>query len=161
LADRGGWETDVVTSSSSSSVFPGFRVLLLGEEVHDRDEQDRGRLAEVDQFPDVGVSQDRLGLAQVGQHDAGVPVAGEQGAGMHVRDRVIIHVDDPDVRRDLLGDLVHITGIPVPTSMIWRMPAWPARNRTARCRKARFSRAIGRTSGAARSTSCAARRSTT
>jgi hypothetical protein len=86
------------------------RVLLIGAEVHDRDEQDPIGWLKVNQFLDVGVGQDRLGLAQVGQHNAGVPSASEQGAVMRVHDWVIIHVDDPDVRRDLLGDLVHVTG---------------------------------------------------
>jgi hypothetical protein len=42
--------------------------------------------------------------------------------------------------------------MPVPISMICRIPVSPTRNRTARCRNARLARAVSRASGAARST---------
>jgi hypothetical protein len=84
------------------------RILVIGHEMRDRDEQDSDWLAEVDQLPHPWVSQDRLGLAQVGQHDARVAVAGEQRAGMQMHDGTIIQGGNAHPRRDLLGDLVHI-----------------------------------------------------
>ena len=35
-------------------------------------------------------------------------VAGQQGAGVGEHDRVVVHVDDPGLRRDRLGDLVGV-----------------------------------------------------
>jgi len=52
------------------------RILLFGDEVHDRHQQQRDRLGEVDQPADLRVGQDGLGVAQVGQDDAGRTAAG-------------------------------------------------------------------------------------
>jgi hypothetical protein len=56
--------------------------------MQDRDQLKRSRLGWVDQFPDLRVAENRLRVAQVGQHDASAALAGEQGAGMDVDDRV-------------------------------------------------------------------------
>jgi hypothetical protein len=85
---------------------PG-RVLGVGEEVQDRHEQQGDRLAEVDQLPDLGVPQDPVGLAQVGLDHEGA-VAGQQGAAVRHHHRVVVHVHDPGVGGDLLGDLVDV-----------------------------------------------------
>ena len=57
-----------------------------------------------------GMLQDGLRVAQVGQHDAGGAAAAEQGVGVHMHDRVVVHVDHVGTRRDLPGDLVHVPG---------------------------------------------------
>ena len=69
---------------------------------------------------------------------------------MHVHDRVVVHVDHPGLRRDLPGDLVHVPGGGDAGADVDDLPypASPTRNRTARCRNARFARALARASGA-------------
>ena len=86
------------------------RVLLFGDEVHDRHQQQGDGLAEVDERADLRVGQDSLGFAQVGQDDAGGAAAGQQRVGVHVHDGVVVDVGDPGARRGLGGDLVHVPG---------------------------------------------------
>jgi hypothetical protein len=76
----------------------------------DRDEQEGHRLAEIDQLSNLRVSQDRAGLPQVGQDDAGGAAAREQRVGVHVHDGVVVHVNDPRVRCGGLGYLVGVLG---------------------------------------------------
>jgi DNA invertase Pin-like site-specific DNA recombinase len=64
-------------------------VLPFGDEVQDRDEQQRHRPGEVDERADFGVGQDGLGVAQFGQHDVGGAAARQQRVGVHVHDRVV------------------------------------------------------------------------
>ncbi len=54
--------------------------------------------------------EDDLGIAQVGQYDAGSSAAREQRARVHVNDRVIVHVNHAGPQRDLPGHLVHVPG---------------------------------------------------
>jgi len=105
------------------------RVLPVGDEVHDRHQQQGDGLAEVDECTDLGVGQDGLGFAQAGQDDAGGPAVGQQRVGVHVHDRVVVDVDHLRLRARLKRDLVGVAtvGSPAPTSMISRIPASPAR----------------------------------
>ena len=86
------------------------RSLLIGYEMDNRDHGHRGRLPEVDQLPDLGVGEDARRIAQVGQHDAGAALTSEQGIGMHMDNRIIVHIRHPHSRIDLMGDLMHIPG---------------------------------------------------
>jgi hypothetical protein len=87
---------------------PKPRSFVVGDEVEDPEEQERHRLAEIDQFSDLRLSQDRPGITQVGEDDAGVGVPSEQGVRVHSHDRVVVYVDHPHVRGDLPGDLMHV-----------------------------------------------------
>jgi hypothetical protein len=83
-------------------------VFVIGDEMQDRDQQQGYRLAEVDQFADLRVRQDRFGLPQVRQDDPGGTAAGQQGVGVHVHDRVVVHVGHARSGCDLFGYLVDI-----------------------------------------------------
>jgi len=52
------------------------RVLVFGDEVQDRHQEQRDGPAAVDQGADLRVGHDGFRFAQVGQHDAGGPAAG-------------------------------------------------------------------------------------
>ena len=67
----------------------------MGDEVQEGDHQDGDRPVEVEQAADLGVVQDALGVADVGQdHGGAALVAGEQGAGVDGDDRVVVDVGD-------------------------------------------------------------------
>jgi hypothetical protein len=59
-----------------------------------------------------GFVQDLPRVAHVGFNVAGGTAggAGQQRAGMHQHERVVVHVDDPRLRRYLLSDLVSVVG---------------------------------------------------
>jgi PAS domain S-box-containing protein len=82
-----------------------IRDVLQGHQEHDGD-----RLAEVELLG--GLSQDPAGIAGVGLDVGGGALggAGQQRPGVREDDRVVVHVDDPGFRRDLLGDLVRVIG---------------------------------------------------
>jgi hypothetical protein len=56
----------------------------------------------------VGVGQDRGGVAQVGLDDSRVWIVGQQPSAERHGDRVLVYVHHACVRGDVLRDLVHI-----------------------------------------------------
>jgi hypothetical protein len=79
--------------------------------VQDGEQQDRDRLAEVDQLADLRAGGDGGRVAEVAADggDALGPVL-EDGLGVQDDDRVAVNVDDPRVRVGGLGDLVDVGG---------------------------------------------------
>jgi hypothetical protein len=59
-------------------------VVVIGEEMHDRGEQQPDRLAQVDEPPEVAVGQDALRLAQVG-HERAVRAGRSRGPWARAR----------------------------------------------------------------------------
>jgi hypothetical protein len=86
---------------------PG-RVLLVGDELQDRQQHQGHRPAEV-QCPGRS-GQDGVRVVQVGLDVVArtLPGALQQGLGMQQHDGVVVDVDDPAVRRLALGDLVGV-----------------------------------------------------
>jgi hypothetical protein len=80
----------------------------IADERKHRDEQQPGRLAEVDQPPGAGVGQDLFRLVQVGVDDRGVLIPGEESLAVRDGDRVNVGIDNPAIRAGLLGDLMHV-----------------------------------------------------
>ena len=99
-------------------------VLGVRDERQHRDQQQPGRLAEVDQAPGGVVVEDLLRLAQVGLDDRRGRVPGQQRLAVRDGDRVNIGVDHPGVRAGPLDDLVDVplVGMPEPISRNWRTP---------------------------------------
>ncbi len=83
------------------------RVLVGREEVQDRHQQHRDRLAEVEQPAQLRVGEYPAWVAQVLRDDRGAVVAVQQVAGVGQHDRVVVHVHHAAVRCDILGHLVH------------------------------------------------------
>jgi hypothetical protein len=69
---------------------------LVGDEVQDRDQHQRDRLAEVQDLPDRRIGQDRLRVSQIGMDvgRAALGRAGQQLAGVPENERVVVGVDD-------------------------------------------------------------------
>ena len=106
-------------------------------------------LAEVEGARRTG--QDRGHVPHVGVHIADHPFRGagqhralQQDPGVDQHGGVVVRVDDPDLRRDPLRDLVRVAaaGSPAPMSRNCLIRAGPTRIRTARTRKARSARAV-------------------
>jgi hypothetical protein len=78
--------------------------------VHDPDQHQPDGLGEVEGAGHGRVAEDRLRLAEVGLDEGHPPLlaAGHQGPGVGQHDRVVVHVDDPRLRGQLLGDLVDV-----------------------------------------------------
>ncbi len=107
----GGMGDDQVAARRHGVSQPGDdpgRVLGVPDEMQDRDQQHRHRPGQVQQSPHRRVAQDHLRLAQVGQDGQGGGLVGQQRVGMRMDHRVVVDVDDPGVRRDLLRDLVDV-----------------------------------------------------
>jgi hypothetical protein len=107
---------------------PGW-VLLIGDEVQHRDQQHPDRPGKVQQPPHPRMAQDRLGLAQIGQHRNRGGVVGQQRAGVHMHHWVVIDIGHASVRRDRWATSWTLpwVGRPVPMSRNWRMPISAAR----------------------------------
>jgi hypothetical protein len=90
---------------------PG-RIVGVGQEVQDRDEDEPDRPAQVERPGHDRAGQDLLRVPQVPAEIGGLAAgrAGQQGVGVGEHDRVVVHVDHPGVRRGGLGDLVHVLG---------------------------------------------------
>jgi hypothetical protein len=71
------------------------------------DQQHGQRLAEIDEFPDAGMVDDRLRLAQVSLDHHRV-VTGLQRTGVSKHHRVVIDIHHAHTRVNPLGDLMHI-----------------------------------------------------
>jgi hypothetical protein len=86
------------------------RPVLIGDEVHDRDEQHNDRVAEIERCPQRGGGQDAARVAQVSVDVGGLPrgATGEQCPRVGEHDGVVVHVADPSLRNDALSDLVHV-----------------------------------------------------
>jgi len=84
------------------------RVVGAGHDVEHREQGDRDRAGEVKQ--PCGLPEDGVSVAQVRVDVLGGPgrAAGQQGAGVGQDDGVVVHVDDPGLRGDGLGDLVGV-----------------------------------------------------
>jgi len=93
--------------------------------------------------------QDGLRAAQVGLDRGRLVVAGQDGAAVQHGDLVDVDVHDPGVGAACwaIAWTLSMVGMPEPTSRNWRMPASPARKRTARPRNARFAAMVWRASG--------------
>jgi hypothetical protein len=76
----------------------------------DSHQHERDRLAEVQGLR--GGGQDLVGVAHVGVDVGRDPLrsAGQQGAGVGQDQGIVVHVDDPGVGGDSLGDLVGVVG---------------------------------------------------
>ena len=85
-----------------------LRLLGVQQEMQDRDEDEPDRLGEVNQPACLGMGQNRGRIAQVSLDNSGPAVAGQQLAALGHGDRVAVGVQHPRVRRDQLGDLVHV-----------------------------------------------------
>jgi hypothetical protein len=85
-------------------------IVGVADQVHDRDEHDRHRAAEV-QRP-RRLPHDRGGIAQVGVDvvDRAGYVAGQQRPGVQQDDGVVVDVDNARVRRRREHDLVRVVG---------------------------------------------------
>jgi len=141
------------------------RIVGIGDEMQDRDQQQPGRLAGIDQPPGDIAGQDLLRVAQVRIDDHGVRVARQDGPAVRDRDRdrVDVDVDHPGVRVGLLGDLVHVAlGRYARADIEELAGAASPRNRTALRRKSRPARAnslaLGSTAAIARPRSWSARK---
>ena len=79
--------------------------------MEDGEQQDRDRLAEVDQLAHRGAGGNAGRVAEIAPDggDALGPVL-EDGLGMQDDDRVAVNVDDPRIRVGRLGDLVNVGG---------------------------------------------------
>src|SRR5262249_14696049 len=84
------------------------RRFVVGDEVQYGNQQQRGGLAQVEQAAYGGVAEYLARLAYIAADRGGVGVTGEQFEAFADGDRVDVHVDDPGVGRDPLGDLVHV-----------------------------------------------------
>ena len=83
-------------------------VLDVGDGVQDGHQQDRDRVAEIDERPQLRAIQQLPWSAQV-RLDDGHPVgAGQQRPAMEEDDRVGVHVEHPGIGRDLMRDLMHV-----------------------------------------------------
>ena len=111
----------------------------IADERQHRDEQQPGRLADVDQPPGGLVGEDLLRLAQVGVDDRRVLIPGQESLAVRDGDRVNVDIDHPGIRAGLLGDLMHVPLSRDAGANIQEL-AIPAsvRNRTARPRKSRL-----------------------
>jgi hypothetical protein len=74
--------------------------------VQDAAEHQPDRLVPVEQF--AGRVQDAFGVAQVALDGKGPLVVGQQGGGVRDHHRVVVQVDDADVRVDALGKLMDV-----------------------------------------------------
>ncbi|SNQ49285.1 hypothetical protein FRACA_3160004 [Frankia canadensis] len=86
------------------------RVLVVGEEVQDRDDRQGDRLGQVERVAQLGRGEDRLDVVQV-RVEVGGAAAGaarQQGAGVSEDDRIVVGVDDAGFRGDGLGDLMQV-----------------------------------------------------
>ena len=84
------------------------RVVLVADRVQGQQADRRDWPGEVQRA--CGLLQDLRDIARIGVDVVGgaVRAAGQQRAGMSQHDRVVVHVDDPAVRRHLLRDLVGV-----------------------------------------------------
>jgi hypothetical protein len=76
--------------------------------VQDRQEQERRRLAEIDQLPQRRVGQDLARREQVLLDDRGVRDVVQHGPGVRQDHGVMVDVDHPGRRIGLLGDLMGV-----------------------------------------------------
>jgi hypothetical protein len=110
LADRTGrflvagevGQGEVAAGCQGSQVLPHQprRVAVVGHEVHHRSHQQAGRLAEVDQGPQLRVGQQALRVAQVAQDHLDPGGAVQQLPGLRPHHRVVVHVHDTARRLD-------------------------------------------------------------
>jgi len=76
------------------------RIAVVGHEVHHRGHEQAGRLAEVDQGPQLRVGQQALRVAQVTQDHLDPGGAAQQLPGLRPHHRVVVHVYDAALRVD-------------------------------------------------------------
>ena len=74
-----------------------------------RGHQQPGGLAEVDQFPQGRVGQDGTGITKIAQDDPDSGIVSDQGRRVLADHRVVVCVDHPALRIDLMHDLVRVT----------------------------------------------------
>ena len=84
--------------------------VVVGQEVHDRDQQHGDGLPEVKQRGEVGVGEDVAGLAQVAGDDGDGGAGGQQCPGVGEDDVVVVHVRDAGIPAGLVGYLVGVAG---------------------------------------------------
>lgn len=87
-------------------VHQGQRVVLVGDVVQYRREQQGDRSVQVELFR--GSAQHGVRLPQVGQHDLGAWLLGQQPAAVHHRQRFVVHVEHSEVVGSALGDVVDV-----------------------------------------------------
>jgi outer membrane protein assembly factor BamB/serine/threonine protein kinase len=87
-------------------------IIGILKEVHDRDEEQRDRLAEVKRLPHHRRRQDLLRAADVRLHVRGAPLRrrGQQRPGVREDEGVVVDVHDMRGRRDGLRHLMHVVG---------------------------------------------------
>ena len=98
----------------------GFGV--VADEVHDRDQHDRDRLAEVQRGRRRGNDRVRVPQVRVEVGARALRAAPQQRPGVGQHDRVVVDVDDPAVRRDALRDLVGVVGGGDPGADVQELP---------------------------------------
>jgi pimeloyl-ACP methyl ester carboxylesterase len=88
----------------------GIRIVGVGDEVQHRKQEQPHRLAQVQGLAHRRRPKDRVEVAEIGVEVPALPLwlAGEQGTSVCQHDGVVVDVDDPALRRDRLGDLVHV-----------------------------------------------------
>ena len=100
-----------VTAGREGAVQPGDeagRIGLVGDEVQDRQKQDRHGLTEVDKSGQLSIGEDDLGLAQVRLDDGRVRHGVQHVPAVRQHHRVVVDVDDPHIRAALAGHLVGV-----------------------------------------------------
>lgn len=85
-------------------------IVLVADEMQDRQDQDRHRLIEIDERTHPGMLEDRPRLPQVSADVVGVLVYREKCLSVDDGDGIVDRVDDPAVRRGGLGDVVVYPG---------------------------------------------------
>ena len=98
----------------------GQRVVLFGDVVQYRREQQGDRPVRVELLR--GSAQHGIGVPQVGQHDLGAWLLGQQPAAVHHRQRFVVHVEHPEVVGSALGDVVDVTDGRSPGSDVDELP---------------------------------------
>ena len=82
------------------------RLLLVKEKVQDAAQHQADRLVPVEQV--AGGGEDACWVAEVATDSERPLVVGQQRRGVGDHHRVVVQVDDADVRVETLGDLVHV-----------------------------------------------------
>ena len=87
-------------------------IVAIGDEVHDRYQQQRDQQAQVQGLPQVRGAKDGADIAQVGINAGGLAPPGRRSAAPARRehDGIVVHVRDQGPRVRVLRDLVHIGG---------------------------------------------------
>jgi hypothetical protein len=87
-----------------------LRAVGVGDLAQDPEHHDRDRLGEVERLGRSRENLVRLTHVGVDVVAGALGSAGEQGAGVHQHERVVVHVDDARFRSQPLGDLVCVVG---------------------------------------------------